>query len=111
MRFASLAGCALILTSVFVAVLPAGPASAASGSFSFTTSPAMVPSFKRSIQDYAVRCTGSPTTTLSTSGSGRFTIGGQNFNHPASVTLPLVADQSVEVTTEFQHLPRPVPAK
>jgi hypothetical protein len=75
-------------------------AGAAGARFSITTNPPLAPSFSPSIHDYAVRCAGDATTSLTTSGSGSVTVGGQAMSQPASLTLALVADQSVQVASK-----------
>ena len=49
------------------------------------------------IHYYVVPCTQSPSTTISTSGPSRVTIGGKGFVDPATVSVPLVANQAVTV--------------
>jgi hypothetical protein len=72
------------------------PASAA-GSFSITTVPALTPAFKTGITNYAVRCAGSASTHIATTGTGTVVIGGKRFASPASLDVPLVAGQSLKV--------------
>jgi hypothetical protein len=77
-----------------------GPTEAASAStpFSLTTNPELVPSFSPSIHYYVIRCSGDPTTDISTTGTGTVVIGGIAFAEPADVHAPLVADQAVTVS-------------
>ena len=93
----------LVALSAAVGIIPLTPTVSASagtlGVTSITTSPAMVPSFNSSIHYYAVRCAGSPTTQISTTGSGRVGIGGVSFTEPANVSAPLVAGQAVTVVS------------
>jgi hypothetical protein len=90
--------------AVFVAVLVAVPAvlptsqASATTAFSIATDPGLVPSFNKAIHNYVVPCTGAATTTLSTTGKGTVKIGGTSFAQPASVALPLVANQAVHVS-------------
>ena len=74
------------------------PAAAVSPDFSITTSPALVPSFSPTILDYAVRCTGSPTTQVTTAGTGPVTVGATTSAGPVNVNLPLVAGQGLQIT-------------
>ena len=74
------------------------PAAAVSPDFSITTSPALDPSFSPSIFDYAVRCAGSPTTQVTTAGSGPVTVGATTFAGPVNLSLPLVVDQGLKIT-------------
>ena len=75
----------------------ARPTAGADTGFSFSTMPGLDPSFSSTLLDYAVRCTGSPTTQVTTGGSGTVTIGGRTFAGPASVNVPLVAGQDLVV--------------
>ena len=59
--------------------------------------------------DYVVRCSGSPTTLVKTTGTNPVTIGGANFAGPASVQGPLRVGQELHVT-ERAVLLHPVPA-
>jgi len=75
------------------------------------TTPGLTPSFAPGIFDYVVRCTGHPTTTLATTGSGTVTIGGKYYAQPATVPLPLVANQAVTVSSGTdQYTVRCLPA-
>ncbi len=90
-----------MLGSLFV--LPNGisgpaPATAAPPAFSITTNPPLDPSFNPAILNYAVRCTGSPTTNVTTTGSGQVTVGGTSLPNPVDVNLPLVAGQGLQIT-------------
>ena len=90
-----------LVSSVFVVpagLESAGAATAASSGFSITTNPPLDPAFNPSIVNYAVRCTGSATTNVTTTGSGRVTIGGARFNGPESLNLPLVAGQDLKIS-------------
>jgi len=92
----------LLMFSLFV-VAPIGvgsstPAGAVSPDFSVTTTPALVPAFNPAIYNYAIRCTGSPTTQVTTVGTGSVAIGATTFPGPVSVNLPLVAGQDVQIT-------------
>jgi hypothetical protein len=69
--------------------------------FSLTTSPALDPAFNPAIHDYVVRCTTAPTI-VSTSGSGGVAIGGAHTRNPATVSVPLVAGQAVQVKGQGQ---------
>jgi hypothetical protein len=96
------AGLGAVLSSLLavggpMVVGPAPSSGAVSPGFSFTTSPASVPSFSPSVLDYAVRCTGSPTTRIATAGAGAVTIGGRTFKGPTDVAEPLVAGRGVEI--------------
>src|ERR1700674_235262 len=71
---------------------------AVSPDFSLTTNPPIVPAFSPSILDYAVRCTGSPTTQVTTSGTGSVTVGATTFPGPVNLSLPLVAGQGLQIT-------------
>ena len=84
-------------------VLPNGlsgpaPATAAPPAFSITTNPPLDPSFNPAILNYAVRCTGSPTTNVTTTGSGQVTVGGTSLPNPVDVNLPLVGGQGLQIT-------------
>ena len=74
------------------------PATAAPPAFSITTNPPLDPSFNPAILNYAVRCTGSPTTNVTTTGSGQVTVGGTSLSNPVDVNLPLVAGQGLQIT-------------
>jgi hypothetical protein len=90
-----------LIGSVFVGptgLLSPRVAGAATAGFSITTSPPLDPAFNPTISDYAIRCTDSPTTTLTTAGSGRVKIGGTTFQGPVNLNLPLVAGQEVKIT-------------
>ena len=56
--------------------------------FSISTTPAMQPAFSRQIRDYAIRCTGSPTTVLTTTGHDAVTIAGSAVAGPAAGQPP-----------------------
>jgi hypothetical protein len=57
----------------------------------------MVPTFKASIYDYAVRCANNATTGLATTGQGQETVGGEAFPHGENLNFPLAVNQSIEV--------------
>lgn len=89
-------GVALAVTGLQFAA--ASPVSAGTpAAFSISTTPAMQPAFSRQISDYAVRCAGSPTTLLTTTNRSAVTIAGTTMAGPASVSLPLVPGQEVQV--------------
>ncbi len=77
-----------------------GVAGAAALGFSITTNPPLVPSFSPTVLDYAVRCTGSPTTEVSIGGAGPTTVGGMTVNGPVDLHLPLVAGQALAVSSD-----------
>ncbi len=90
-----------LFSSVFVVPVGTGMATAApaaSSAFSIATTPPLDPAFTPTIVDYVVPCTGSPTTNLTTTGSGPVTIGRTSLQSPVNLNLPLVAGQEVEVT-------------
>ena len=89
----------------------AGVAGAATVSFSITTNPPIDPSFDPTVSDYAIRCSGSPTTQVSTTGSGPVTIGGAVFSGPAKVEVPLGVGQQLQVTEGGATVLHPVPAQ
>ena len=94
---------ALLLVLGLLAVAPIvqgalRPAGAVSPDFSITTTPALVPAFNPAIQNYAIRCTGSPTTQVTTVGTGPVTVGATTFPGPVTLNLPLVAGQDVQIT-------------
>ena len=68
---------------------------AASGGFSITASPSLVPAFDVGIANYAVRCAGSATTHIETTGAGPVVIGGKHFASPVALDVPLVPGQSL----------------
>jgi hypothetical protein len=88
-----------VLTAV-VAVGTTSPqhAAAVSPGFSIVTNPPLDPPFNPAITDYAVRCTGGPTTSVSTTGSDTVTFAGTTFAGPANVIVPMVAGQGMTVT-------------
>jgi len=76
-----------------------------------TTTPGLAPSFASGVFDYVVRCTGQPTTTLATTGSGTVVIGGKTYAQPATVPLRLVANQAVTISSgSDQYTIRCLPA-
>ncbi len=90
---------ALLLPSlVLVSQVESAHSAAASTSFSITTNPPLTPSFDPAVFDYAVRCTTSTTTNLTTTGSDQTVVGGTTFTGPVNVNLALVAGQEVTVT-------------
>ncbi len=98
----AVAGLTALLSSVLVlagplVLAPAQHVGAVAPDFSFSTSPALVPSFSPSVLDYAVRCTGAPTSEIDTTGADAVTIGGRTFPGPIAVAVPLVAGQGVEI--------------
>ncbi len=100
-RGASAVGLLSLLSSVFAVPVGTGMATAApaaSSAFSMATNPPLDPAFTPYIVDYVVPCTGSPTTNLTTTGSGPVTIAGSGLQSPVNLNLPLVAGQEVEVT-------------
>jgi hypothetical protein len=93
--FSSLA----VLTSVVAVGSASAPqAAAVSASFSIATNPPLNPAFNPAITDYAVRCTSSSTTLITTTGTDAVTIGGTTSAGPAVVTVPMVAGQGITVT-------------
>ncbi len=100
-RGALAVGLLSLLSSVFAVPVGTGMATAApaaSSTFSMATNPPLDPAFTPYIVDYVVPCTGSPTTNLTTTGSGPVTIAGNGLQSPVNLNLPLVAGQEVEVT-------------
>ena len=96
----SIARHALALATGLAALVTVGvpvQRAAAVTPFSITTDPALDPTFSPAIHHYVVRCTGHPTTVVSTEGAGTVTIGGRSFTQPASVPVGLVANQAVYV--------------
>ncbi len=94
---------ALLSLAGSLLVAPVGPGSsiraeAATDSFSITTHPALDPSFNPAIPDYAIRCTGSPMTEVTTAGPGAATVAGATFTGPVSLNLPLVAGQGLQIS-------------
>ena len=70
------------LLTVLLAAVAFGvtsPQASATTPTSIKTTPALTPSFKSTIYDYAVRCSGSATTTIATTGTGTVTIGGKSY--------------------------------
>ena len=101
----SLAWHALVLATGLTALVTVGPPvqrAAAVTPFSITTDPALDPAFSPAIYHYVVRCTGHPTTMISTTGTGTVSIGGRSFAQPASVPVGLVANQAVYVRSGGQ---------
>lgn len=90
------AGLVALLVGVLGIAAPIQPAGAAS-TFSISASPGVTPAFSSGTNDYVVRCTGSPTTSVTTTGSGAVTIGGHAYSGPTTVAVPLVAGQAVYV--------------
>jgi|HubBroStandDraft_6_1064221.scaffolds.fasta_scaffold28867_1 hypothetical protein len=66
--------------------------------FSITTSPGLNPSFNPNIHYYVLRCSDAPSTTIAASGSGKVSIGGQRVPEPASISVPLAANQAITVS-------------
>ena len=106
MRMSGTRGCLIFVTllSLSAALLIApvapgsfAPAGASTAAFAITTQPALDPSFNPAVTDYAIRCTGSPTTRVTTVGGGPVTIAGASFPGPASLNVPLVAGQELQV--------------
>lgn len=100
-RGAVVVGLLSLISSVFVVPIglgSSGVAGAVSAGFSISTNPPLDPPFNPGISDYAVRCTSSPSTKLTTTGSGRAKIGGTTFRGPVNLILPLVAGQEVKIT-------------
>ena len=89
----------LLPSLVLVSQVESAHSAAASTSFSITTNPPLVPSFDPAVFDYAVRCTTSTTTNLTTTGSDQSVIGGTTFTGPVNLNLALVAGQ--EVTASY----------
>ena len=85
------------LLSLVVAGLPMASANA-TVPFAITTSPALSPSFSPLIHDYVVSCSRVPTTTLTTTGSGVTVVGDLSLLSPLRVSMPLVANQEVNVS-------------
>jgi hypothetical protein len=73
------------------------PASAASTPFGITTTPALSPAFSAGTTDYAVPCSGHPTTHVVTTGAGSV-IGGKTFSGRADVQARLVPGQSLRIS-------------
>jgi len=96
-----LVAAALLLPSlVLVSQVESAHPAAAATSFSITTNPPLTPSFDPAVFDYAVRCTTSTTTNLTTTGSSQTVVGGTTFTGPVNLNLALVAGQEVTVTYE-----------
>jgi uncharacterized repeat protein (TIGR01451 family) len=87
----------VLLASIFTVASSQPLVAAASTSFSISTNPPMVPSFKASIYDYVVSCSNNATTNLVTTGSGREIIAGEVFSHGENLNVPLAVNQSIEV--------------
>ncbi len=107
-------GVLVSLLAAFAIGVTSPPARAATP-ISIQTTPALTPSFKASIYDYAVRCSGSATTSITTTGTGTVTIGGKSYAQPAAVKAGLVANQAVYVsegghTYTIRCLPADFPA-
>ena len=98
-RVAQLFGVVLLLTGALT-ILPAtvDSAVAAPTPFSISTNPTMVPTFSSNVTDYAIHCTSSKMTHLVTTGAGKVTVAGKTYSNAVNLELPLVADQSVQVT-------------
>jgi hypothetical protein len=75
-------------------------AAATTNRFSIATNPGLIPAYNPKIQDYAIRCTGDPTTSVSTTGSGTVVVGGETFSRPVNLNVPLVAINPSRCTTE-----------
>ncbi len=89
------------LLAVLLAAVAFGvtsPQASATTPISIKTTPALSPSFKSTIYDYAVRCSGSATTTIATTGTGTVTIGGKSYRQPAVVKASLKVNQAVYVS-------------
>ncbi len=82
----------------YIAVGGTAQSASATTPFTIKTNPALAPSFKATIYDYVVRCSGSPTTAIDTTGTGRVTIGGKSYAQPASVKAPLAANRAVYIS-------------
>ena len=91
----SLAGSLLAIT---VGPGSSDQAGATQRAFSITTNPTLDPTFDPATPDYATRCTGSPTTQVTTTGAGPVTVGGATFPGPVSLNAPLVAGQELQIT-------------
>ncbi len=87
----------LPLFLALVAVGGSAPPASASTQFSITTNPPLTPTFATTTSDYAVRCAGHPTTTLSSIGAGTVTVGGKSLNEPVSLKLTLTPNRAVYV--------------
>jgi hypothetical protein len=70
--------------------------------FSIATSPGLDPPFSTNIHYYVLRCTSGSSTTITSTGPGKVTIGGQRVPEPASVAVPLAANQAITVTSGGQ---------
>ncbi|MGH7735381.1 MAG: hypothetical protein ACREOE_17240, partial [Gemmatimonadales bacterium] len=92
-----------LLLFALALLLPAGlvtsveASASASTPFSFSTTPALSPAFYSGLYWYAVRCASSPSTTISTSGSGYVKIGNHEYRSGSTVSVPLTAGQAVTV--------------
>ncbi|MGO8873263.1 MAG: aryl-sulfate sulfotransferase [Acidimicrobiales bacterium] len=86
----------LLVPLLFIGV-GSSSAAATTNRFSIVTNPGLIPAYNPKIQDYAIRCTGDPTTGVSTTGSGTVVVGGETFSGPVNLNVSLVADQSLEV--------------
>ncbi len=89
-----------LLPVLLACIAVGGTAQTASATTPFTikTTPALAPAFKTTISEYAVRCSGSATTTINTTGTGTVTIGGKSYAQPASVKAALVVNQAVYIS-------------
>ena len=90
-----------LVGSMLVAPLGLGgsqSAEAVSPDFSITTNPGLDPSFNSTTFNYAIRCTSSPTTKVTTVGTGPVTVGGTTFPGPVNLNVPLVAGQDLQIT-------------
>ena len=94
---------AAIAVSLLAVCAPLGWESAAgavSGSPSFSTVPATDQPFSATNLDYTIPCASSPTTTITTAGTGPFSIGAATFSQPSTATVALKANQEVIVTLQ-----------
>ena len=99
----SLVLAALLSLTVSLVVVPlwpgsSTPAEATTDDFSITTHAALDPAFNPAVPDYAVRCAGSPTTQVTTAGTGSVTIAGATFPGPVTLNAPLVAGQELQIS-------------
>ena len=86
----------MLVIGVLGIAAPSQPAGATS-TFSISTNPGLTPAFNSGTRDYVVRCTGSPTTTVTTTGKATVIIAGRAYSGPTTVDVPLVAGQAVYV--------------
>ncbi len=101
----------LPLLLVLVAVGWSTPPASASTPFSITTNPPLTPAFATTTYDYAVRCAGHATTTLTSTGAGRVAVGDKSLTEPVSLKLALTANQAVYVNGDgHQYTIRCLPA-